>query len=141
MRGRGVYHLKVNQQLKIRLAHLKELLAESGYKIFPVSEPMRRSSEDFIAATSHKARVSSIIVRPMKGGKIELRCFEAPELFRNLRSYLRANERRYESIRPIKMAAQLPFGDKTLGWAQYVDPKYHKELKLFFGPEITEPQR
>ena len=139
MRGRGPYHMVVTPIMRAHLEHLRTILAELDFKIFTVSEPMRRSNEDFIAVSTG-TRVCALIVRPCKNGKIELRCFQEPVLFKRLKAHLKERRQSHHSYGPLFFGTQLPFGERTLGWAQYVHPECYEELKMFFGITI-EPRR
>lgn len=136
MRGRSkYYHIVTTKATLARLQQIKTLLGEKGWHVFPVSPPMQRSPEDFIAVAMVGVR-RSVLVRPTNSDTIELRFFEAPILFSDIKRYLRYPRKRYEQIRPLRFAAQLPFGDKTKGWVQYIDPKCTEEVNLLFGESL-----
>jgi len=140
MRGRGPYLIRISQSMKSRLIHIKQLLADQGYKIFPVSEPMRRSEEDFIAASTKPAMIIFFLVRPTRDDHIEFRMFKKTVYSDDLVISLKMSIRYHKSIRPVRFSRLLPAGNENYSLAQYVDPQYHNELRQYY-PWIQVPQR
>ena len=141
MRGRGPYHLEITPQMKARLIHVRQLLSEESFKLFRVSEPMRRSDEDFIAASTKTTMVTALLVRPTRTSKIEFRQFTKTASSDRIEAFLKESFRRHHSIRPIIFSRLLQFGEETLGWTQYVDATDKDQLVKHFGPDIIRPRR
>jgi len=140
MRGRSRnYRVTVTDGQKERLAQIKKWFGENGYKIFPVSLPMRRSERDFVVVHA-KTPVSFFLIRPAKNELIEIRTFTAlPYVVRHIARELCKPSKRSGKLGPLRVGRALPIGKKQRGWGQYVEPQPNEEFSLWFQPELVAP--
>lgn len=123
MKKRRVYTTWAQRRL---LSYTKTLLAEQGYFFYPVATWYRRHKLDRIAILRDSLH-KPLLLRAGNKGVIEIKPYVDPSLYLLARKKLRE---RIPTGSRVRFMRQLPQKKGYYGWKEYIDPKYHEDLKF-----------
>lgn len=121
--------LTITNEQRTTLDELRNLLAEVGYRIFPVAEWYRRDESDFVAISNDGIVRHLFVVRAVGNGTVSIRPFSSSTRSSTIGVFLKLWHKRISVRVSVWAKRYLPrTRDKgTPSWLPYLDEDSRRE--------------